>query len=79
MALTFDTLAYAKTLQEKGVPREQAEAHADAARSFIMADLVTKEDLRIALEIQTNKLTLRVGSMLTAVIGFYVLMEQFFT
>jgi hypothetical protein len=28
-----------------GVPQDQAEAHAEAARDFIMAELVTKTDL----------------------------------
>jgi hypothetical protein len=32
-------------LRERGVPDDQAEAHAEAARDFIMAELVTKADL----------------------------------
>src|SRR5690348_13462721 len=42
MAYTFDSLGYAKRLRDRGVPQEQAEAHAEAARDFIMAELVTK-------------------------------------
>jgi hypothetical protein len=42
---TFDSLGYAKRLRERGVPQDQAEAHAEAARDFIMAELVTKADL----------------------------------
>jgi hypothetical protein len=45
MAFAFDTLAYAKRLRDAGVPQEEAEAHAEAARDFIMAELVTKSDL----------------------------------
>ena len=45
MAYTFDSLGYAKQLRDRGVPQEQAEAHAEAARDFIMAELVTKADL----------------------------------
>jgi hypothetical protein len=45
MAFAFDTLAYAKRLRDNGVPPQQAEAHAEAAREFIMAELVTKPDL----------------------------------
>ena len=41
----FDTLGYAKRLREAGVPNPQAEAHAEAAREFIMTELVTKQDL----------------------------------
>ena len=45
MAFAFDTLAYAKHLRDAGVPPHEAEAHAEAAREFIMAELVTKPDL----------------------------------
>ena len=45
MAYAFDTLGYAKRLRDAAVTAEQAEAHAEAARDFIMAELVTKSDL----------------------------------
>ena len=48
MAFAFDTLGYAKKLREHGIPQDQAEAHAEAAREFIMAELVTKLDLSAA-------------------------------
>jgi|ERR1043166_2839203 hypothetical protein len=59
MAYTFDSLGYAKRLRDGGVPQDQAEAHAEAARDFIMAELVTKTDLRTELlgvkqELQTE-------------------------
>jgi hypothetical protein len=41
MAYTFDSLGYAKKLRDGG----QAEAHAEAARDFIMVELATKADL----------------------------------
>jgi hypothetical protein len=41
----FDTLSYARFLRERGVSQDHAEAHAEAARQFIMAELVTKQDL----------------------------------
>ena len=50
MVYTFDSLGYAKRLRENGVPQNQAEAHAEAARDFIMAELVTKIDLRAELQ-----------------------------
>ena len=40
-----------------GVPQDQAETHAEAARRFVMADLVTKDDL----DVQTLRITVRVG------------------
>ena len=45
MAYIFDSLGYAKRLRDGGVPRDQAEAHAEAARDFIMAELTTRADL----------------------------------
>ena len=45
VAYAFDTLGYAKRLRDGGVPNPQAEAHAEAAREFIMTELVTRQDL----------------------------------
>ena len=50
VAYAFDTLGYAKRLRDAGVPNPQAEAHAEAAREFIMTELVTKQDLRVELQ-----------------------------
>jgi hypothetical protein len=68
-AYAFDTLGYSKRLRDKGIPQDQAEAHAEAARDFIMAELVTKTDLAAAIETQTLRLTVRLGLMLAAGIG----------
>jgi hypothetical protein len=45
MAYIFDSLGYAKRLRDGGVPQAQAEAHAEAARDFIMVELASKADL----------------------------------
>ncbi len=76
MAFTFDTLGYARELQEAGVPRKQAEAQAEAARKFIMNELVTKEDLRLALDTLALKLTIRLGTIITAAIGTFAVIGQ---
>src|SRR5229473_1139948 len=47
MAFAFDSLGYAKKLRDAGVSQDQAEAHAEAAREFIMTELVTHSDLDI--------------------------------
>ena len=65
----FDTLGYAKRLREGGVPNPQAEAHAEAAREFIMIELVTKQDLQAAIETQTLRLTVRLGGIVAAGFG----------
>jgi hypothetical protein len=69
MVFTLDTLGYAKHLRDSGVPSNQAEAHAEAARDFIMAELVTKIDLEAALDRVTLRMTVRFGVMLVAGIG----------
>ena len=73
MTFAFDTLSYARYLRERGVVQEQAEAHAEAARQFIMAELVTKADLQTALtHVDTKldnlglRLTVRLGVLLAA-------------
>ena len=53
MVDTFDSLGYAKKLRDRGVPNDQAEAHAEAARDFIMPELATKADV---LAIKTDLL-----------------------
>jgi hypothetical protein len=66
MVFAFDTLSFARYLREKGVASELAEAHADAVRQFVMSELVTKQDLALALDNATLKLTVRLGAMLAA-------------
>lgn len=47
MVYAFDTLGYAKRLRDAGVSPDQAEAHAEAAREFVMGELVTRYDLEM--------------------------------
>jgi hypothetical protein len=56
MPFAFDTLGYSKRLQDVGVSRPQAEAHAEAARDFIMTELVTKTDLPAAVRLSNQRL-----------------------
>ncbi len=42
--MAFDTLAYAKHLEQAGVERRQAEAHAEAMNQYLRPDLATKSD-----------------------------------
>jgi hypothetical protein len=69
MVFALDTLGYAKHLRDSGVPADQAEAHAEAARDFIMAELVTKTDLEAALDRVTLRMSVRFGVLLVAGIG----------
>lgn len=58
MATAFDTLGYSQRLRAAGIPAKQAEAHAEAARDFVMAELVTKTDLQAALDSLALKMIL---------------------
>ena len=69
MTISFDTLGYSKALKAAGVPEPQAEAHAESARDFIMVELVTKSDLRAALDAQAMILTIRMGAMMALAVG----------
>jgi hypothetical protein len=76
MVYAFDTLSYPRYLRDHGVPQDQAEAHAEAAGRFIMAELVTKADIQTLTEHFDAKLdnlslriTVRLGIMLVAGIG----------
>lgn len=69
MAYAFDTLGYAKKLRDAGIPQNQAEAHAEAARDFIMGELVTKTDLQAAMDALSLRLSVRLGIMLATGIG----------
>jgi hypothetical protein len=80
MAFAFDSLGDAKHLRDAGVPQDQAEAHAEAARQFIMAELATRYDLGVLRndldvvrrELETKidtlsmRLTIRMGVMVAA-------------
>jgi hypothetical protein len=57
-------LGYAKRLRDAGISQGQAEAHAEAAREFVMGELVTKVDLQAAMDTLSLRLTLRLGVML---------------
>jgi len=73
MAYAFDTLGYAKRLRDAGISQGQPEAHAEAAREFVMGELATKADLQAiradlqaAMDTLSLRLTLRLGVMLAA-------------
>lgn len=69
MAFAMDTLGFAQRLRRAGIETDTAEAHAEAVRDFVMAELVTRKDLDDAMEHQTLKLTVRLGGLLVAAIG----------
>jgi hypothetical protein len=59
--ITFDTLKFAQKLEQAGIPRNQAEAFAEAQKDFLdeiaKAELATKNDIKdIRNDIQTIRL-----------------------
>jgi hypothetical protein len=77
----FDTLGYAKRLREAGVPNLQAEGHAEAAREFIMTELVTKQDLlateqklQAAMDTLALRLTVQLGGIVVTGLGALALL-----
>jgi hypothetical protein len=55
-----------RRLRDSGVSQEQAEAHAEAVREFVMLELVTRNDLEGALDRLSLRLTVRMGVMFAA-------------
>jgi hypothetical protein len=84
--ITFDTLKYANTLKAGGVPPAQAEAEAMALSGVLevnFKELVTKQDLEIALEkslapIRTDIAVLKWGIGLLLAINISVAVKVFF-
>jgi hypothetical protein len=89
----FNSLKYAKNLEEAGVPRAQAEAHVLLISEFLEMSFVTKQDmallkqdfllLRQDLEqkiIQSEqRMTIRLGTIVSIAIGVAVTLAKLFT
>lgn len=65
------------------MPDEQAEAHAEAARKYIMAELVTKADLQVTtenLQLAMNnlelRLTIRMGGLLVVAVTALAVLQR---
>lgn len=73
---TFDSLGYAKRLEDAGFTRQQAEVQANAMREIVEDKLATKQDLEaLRIELQRDmkelelRLTIRLGCMMAASIA----------
>lgn len=75
MGLSFDTLGYSERLQAAGASKQLSDEHARLTRDMIIADLVTREDLRVALAHQTMQfgaISAVIAGLLFAAITFTV-------
>ena len=72
MTYAFDTLTFTQRVEQVGVGREQAVAHAELARDMILADTATKADLtelKKDVEASLRELELRMTVKIGAIIG----------
>ncbi len=83
MSMAFDTLRYSQRLQQVGVSREQAEAHAELARDMVIAEPANKSDLGVLrselqadIKLLEQRMTVRVGTMLAAAVGIIVAAQK---
>ena len=68
--MVFNSLNYAKRLEDAGFTREQAEAQANILSEIVDEKIATKQDLR-ELELRLKyDLTLRMGTMFAVGIAF---------
>lgn len=65
LIMTFDTLNYAKKLQNAGLTAQQAEIQAEALKEIIEDKITSKRDLKDL----RKDLTIRMGAMLTTAVG----------
>jgi hypothetical protein len=63
MTYAFDTLGYSKRLRDAGISTDHAEAHAEAAREFVMGELVTKTDLDTSVAAVRHDLDISVAAV----------------
>ena len=91
MTLAFDTLAYARKLQEAGFTEAQASAQAEALSAVVADNLATKTDiaelrrdikeletaLRREIAAMSDKLTIRLGGRLVVGIAGLAAITKF--
>lgn len=74
--ITFDTLKFADTLKQAGVPAAQAEAEARAVAAAIgEVDVATKrdiEDIRKDIQAMELRLTVKMGAFITIATGILI-------
>lgn len=76
----FNTLKYAKILEESGLPRNQAEAHMQIITAVVEEDMATKSDIKeLRLELQgfKNEIIVKLGIMITVVLPITLALLQF--
>ena len=85
MTMAFDTLKFTHRLEQVGISREQAEAHAELARDMVIADVATKADLvvlgnelRAEIRLVEQHIIIRIGAMIVAAVGTLAVIQKLF-
>jgi hypothetical protein len=87
----FNTLMYAKKLEDAGVSREQAEAHIQIMAEIVEGDMATKEDLnqvknelkgdirelKIEMNHLENRLIIKLGTIVTVALAAFATAVKF--
>ena len=73
----FNPIATLQRLEGAGFKRAQSEALAEELH-HATTELVTKDELTKALDAQANKMTLRIGAMVAALLAFAVTISKLF-
>ena len=73
----FNPISSLQRLEAAGFERKQAETLADELHTAT-TELVTKDELAKALDAQANKLTLRIGAIVGALLALAVTLSKLF-
>lgn len=75
--MTVDTLTYTKKLEAAGIPRQAAEAHAEALKSAVDAGLATAAELEAIGAKVGEKMSTLEGkvSLITWMLGFNIILS----
>ncbi|OFW80656.1 MAG: hypothetical protein A2887_00665 [Alphaproteobacteria bacterium RIFCSPLOWO2_01_FULL_40_26] len=65
-------------LKEAGFTEQQAEAQVEIFTDYIDHNLVTKKNLKNALQELELRLTIKTAVIVGSIVGFFSLMEKFF-
>ena len=83
MSAIFDSVGYVRRLARSGLGQSVAEAHAGAARDFILAGIATKGDIerseervRADLHSSEQRMTTKLGGILVLAVGAIVASER---
>ena len=83
MTAALDTLRFTQRLEQVGVSREQAIAHAELARDMILTDVPNKDDLgSLKREIDGSlrelelRMTIKIGAMVAAAVAVIAAVQK---